>query len=397
MTNVTVAGQYETVFAYDGLSRRRLMTNYVWQSSAWTATNASAYIYDGLEVLQERNASNNTPTVTYTRGLDLSTSLAGAGGIGGLLARADGNGTTYYHADGSGNITALINFNQVMVARYEYDAFGRRLAQSGSMAAVNEMGFSSFPTVLGMVFSPGRPYLPELQRWLNHDPIQEAGGINLYGFVGNSPLMFVDPWGLAWYDWADNLGNWVQNNVNQSKDFVNNNLPPALAAVADTALDLGGGLGTLPQDLSHLGEGTGTFSADPSLANLAGVAQDLSTAAGTAAMGFSGLPGAKMPLGKPGAKPCPTVKPASKGSTANPAKGTSLPRNLREQLAAQQAAANPAAGEKVPLTMTDPRWPASDGWQKMQMIINQGGDPINVHYVYNPTTGAADDFKVKLP
>ncbi len=197
LTNVTVAGQYETVFAYDGLSRRRLMTNYVWQSSAWTATNASAYIYDGLEVLQERNASNNTPTVTYTRGLDLSTSLAGAGlGLVRLLARADGNGTTYYHADGSGNITALINFNQVMVARYEYDAFGRRLAQSGSMAAVNEMGFSSFPTVLGMVFSPGRPYLPELQRWLNRDPIGEEGGINLYQFNRNNPARFIDPSGL---------------------------------------------------------------------------------------------------------------------------------------------------------------------------------------------------------
>jgi RHS repeat-associated protein len=35
-------------------------------------------------------------------------------------------------------------------------------------------------------------------RWLNRDPIQEAGGINLYGFVGNSPVNNVDPYGLYW-------------------------------------------------------------------------------------------------------------------------------------------------------------------------------------------------------
>ena len=34
-------------------------------------------------------------------------------------------------------------------------------------------------------------------RWPNRDPIGEAGGINLYGFVGSSPLSFVDPWGLS--------------------------------------------------------------------------------------------------------------------------------------------------------------------------------------------------------
>jgi hypothetical protein len=136
--------------------------------------------------------------------------------------------------------------------------------------------------------------------WLNRDPIGEAGGINLYQAMGNNPVCYIDPWGFIWYD---DLGNWVQNNVAQSQNFVNNNLPPVLAAAADTVLDLGGGLGEYPQTLGHLGEGTGTYSADPSLANLAGVAQDLSTAAGTAAMGMSGLPGAKAPLG---GKPCPT-------------------------------------------------------------------------------------------
>jgi len=43
-------------------------------------------IYDGFRVIQERD-SNSIPTVSYTRGRDLSGRLQGAGGIGGLLAR----------------------------------------------------------------------------------------------------------------------------------------------------------------------------------------------------------------------------------------------------------------------------------------------------------------------
>lgn len=41
--------------------------------------------------------------------------------------------------------------------------------------------------------------------WLNRDPIGELGGLNLYGYAGNNPICFVDPFGLVWYNpasWA---------------------------------------------------------------------------------------------------------------------------------------------------------------------------------------------------
>ena len=41
-----------------------------------------------------------------------------------------------------------------------------------------------------------RLYEPNLQRWLTQDPIGEAGGISLYGFVANNPLNQADPVGL---------------------------------------------------------------------------------------------------------------------------------------------------------------------------------------------------------
>ena len=76
--------------------------------SAWLLTSETRLLYDGYLPVQERD-SNNVPLVTYTRGLDMSGTLAGAGGIGGLLARTDTNGSAFYHADGSGNVTALMD------------------------------------------------------------------------------------------------------------------------------------------------------------------------------------------------------------------------------------------------------------------------------------------------
>ena len=93
--------------------------------------STTRYVYDGIQVVQERDGENQ-PTVTYTRGLDLSGSLGGAGGIGGLLARTahDPSGSdshAYHHSDLGGNITGLMNENGYLVARYIYDAFGNTI------------------------------------------------------------------------------------------------------------------------------------------------------------------------------------------------------------------------------------------------------------------------------
>jgi len=58
---------------------------------------------------------------------------------------------------------------------------------------------------------------------------------------------------------------------------------------------------------------------------------------------------------------------------------------------------NATAGRKLPIEMTDPRWPASEGWVKMQQVVDAGNGPVNVHYVYNEVTGAVPDAKIVLP
>jgi len=58
----------------------------------------------------------------------------------------------------------------------------------------SSMPYYSSPQIYGYL---GRFYDPNLQRWLNQDPIQEAGGINLYQFVGNDPINAIDLFGLS--------------------------------------------------------------------------------------------------------------------------------------------------------------------------------------------------------
>ena len=122
-----------TQFAYDGLGRLRKRVEYTYNSGGSPVWSSEThYIYDGTRVIQERD-TNNTPTVGYTRGTDLSGSLEGAGGIGGMLARSSGysggNWSThyFYHADGNGNITYLVDSSQAMAATYRYDPFGNTL------------------------------------------------------------------------------------------------------------------------------------------------------------------------------------------------------------------------------------------------------------------------------
>jgi RHS repeat-associated protein len=215
-----VAGSWKSEFVYDGKMRRRIQRDYSWNGSSWTQTNETRFIYDGSVIIQHRDA-NNLPTLTLTRGNDLSGSLQGAGGIGGILAMTESYAInpmhSYFHADGNGNVTMLINANQSQVAKAEYDPFGGFLSLSGSKAGVNPYWFSSKPIhwQSGKYDFLYRWYAPSLQRWPNRDPLGEFGFAtllmlqsstlppslllinipdleNLYNICANDPLDYFD-------------------------------------------------------------------------------------------------------------------------------------------------------------------------------------------------------------
>ncbi len=58
-----------------------------YSSGSWSLTSTTSRIYDGWNLIAEKTSDPSSVTSYYVWGLDLSGSLQGAGGIGGLLAR----------------------------------------------------------------------------------------------------------------------------------------------------------------------------------------------------------------------------------------------------------------------------------------------------------------------
>ena len=198
------ANLWKTEFTYDGKGRCRIRKEYSCSNGNWIPKSEVRYVYDGNLVVQERDIFN-TPLVNYTRGRDLSGGIFGAGGIGGLLARTESQGdtqgviynTAYYHADGNGNVTVMLNTNQTIVAKYIFDPSGNIISAIGPLAEANLYRFASkeLHVASGLISFLRRFYDPALQRWINRDPLQERAGVNLFRYSKNHPTGTVDPWG----------------------------------------------------------------------------------------------------------------------------------------------------------------------------------------------------------
>jgi RHS repeat-associated protein len=113
---------------------------------------------------------------------------------------------TNYIRDHLGSVRAVTDEDGEVVARYDYDPYGKRrlVWHSGEVDPLTylpiefDFGFTGHlhHGRSGLYFAPLRAYDPELGRWLSRDPIDMAGGINLCEYVGGDPVNAVDPWGL---------------------------------------------------------------------------------------------------------------------------------------------------------------------------------------------------------
>jgi RHS repeat-associated protein len=170
MVSVT-QGSNVTGYVYDGFGHR------VQETSNGTITKQWVWC-GGVIPCEERDGSNNVTKRFYPHGEQI-------------------NGTNYYFTrDHEGSIREMTNSSGALVARYDYDPFGRRTLVSGTDLA--DFGFTHFyyDQASGLWFSRTRAYDPNLARWLSRDPIGEDGGINLYAFVENNPINYLDPYGL---------------------------------------------------------------------------------------------------------------------------------------------------------------------------------------------------------
>jgi RHS repeat-associated protein len=211
-------------YVYDAMGRLVQLTRHD-VGAGQTATEILTWAGWTLMTREIFTGNAVTETFRYTWGTDLSGTLEGAGGVGGMLAverNVAGSNTwdiRYTHADANGNIIALTDNSGNVSARYRYDAFGKVLSATDVDASGwvnhNIHGFSSKPSFgnQGLLYYGYRWYSPSLGRWINRDPIEESGGMNLYGFVSNDGVGHWDVLGLDWHHRipkAERLREWLE-------------------------------------------------------------------------------------------------------------------------------------------------------------------------------------------
>ncbi len=225
-------------FKYDGLSRlvERKVTRGI------DPPEVEGYQWDGWKLIMI--AKLNTNGTFHSRKWscvwrpDVGSSLYArsdwmrAGGVGGVAWMQTGAVQSYSYGTGSaevhvpladhmGNVRHYYQFKSTkgnvtgqLVASYEYDAFGREvrawglntptenqppgLPASRPWADLLPFHYSSKlrDADSGFNYYGYRFYDPGAGRWLNRDPIEEKGGVNLYGMVGNDAVGRVDLLGL---------------------------------------------------------------------------------------------------------------------------------------------------------------------------------------------------------
>jgi RHS repeat-associated protein len=215
-------------YTYDALGRISTLTY-----SLNGVSTTEVYTWTGWTLLYRELIQNAVAIekYRYTWGLDVSGTLEGAGGVGGLLAieRNVNNNYSwdirYPHYDANGNIMALSNSSGQISARYRYDAFGKTILSTDvdgtGWNTKNIHSFSTKPTLGNhkLHYYGYRWYDASNGRWINRDPIEEKGGLNLYGFVYNKPYGWIDVLGrepkkIGVGEWA--LG-WCKRNPNVLK------------------------------------------------------------------------------------------------------------------------------------------------------------------------------------
>jgi len=112
-----------------------------------------------------------------------------------VLIQVSSAGTkTYYHNNNQGSVIATTNSSGVVVNRYKYGAFGESAALTGTTHGYTGQRYDA---ETGLYYYKMRMYSTKIGRFLQPEPLGFDGGMHLYNYVHNAPLVLKDLLGLS--------------------------------------------------------------------------------------------------------------------------------------------------------------------------------------------------------
>jgi RHS repeat-associated protein len=184
-------------FTFDGGSRRVKETK--------NGALVREWVWSGKTRLEERLADGTKHRFWY-------------GGIEIVNASNQQTGKRLVLKDHLGSARLVVNgATGGVLASYDYSPWGKRAKISGTEEwSTGYTGHGWHES--GMSLAVYRPYDPDTGRWLSRDPIEEEGGLNLYGYVGNGPVMEIDPLGLM--EWHEAFNWYADHGGTAANDFM---------------------------------------------------------------------------------------------------------------------------------------------------------------------------------
>jgi RHS repeat-associated protein len=122
----------------------------------------------------------------------------------------------YQYSNHLGSASLELNENAAIITYEEYHPYGTT-SYHATDKSVNQIAKRYRYTGMerddesGLAYHSARYYLPWLGRWLSTDPIGSEGGLNLFIYSNNNPVIFIDLLGRD-YEHHGNIETWTNPN-----------------------------------------------------------------------------------------------------------------------------------------------------------------------------------------